>query len=217
MELFQFKTPSEIVRHPVANIPESFPGVSLLDFIGNLSQALAIIAPDIDFYPAYPETVTFYDDYADRFRTTITWDVDHMSPHQLGGRARPNAHSGTREVKPRLRREVVYNDGTQYELLSQLLQAFIKFDIWALTGEEAERTAYWFQLDFMAHYGHVLGSPHVYFYERLRDRELLRINNRLQTRSLVYYVQLQENTVKPVDLIQRISTRIQKADAVITS
>jgi len=213
MELFQFKSPSEIVRHPVANIPENYPSVSLLDFIGNLSQALEILAPDIDFYPAYPETVLFYEDKADRFRTTITWDVQHMSPHQLGGKARPNPDTGTREVKPRLRREVIYNDGTQYELLSQLFQAFIKFDIWALTGEEAERIAYWFQLDFMAHYGHVLGSPHVRFYERVRDLELLKINNRLQTRSLVYYVQLQENTVKPVDLIQRIATRIQKVDS----
>jgi hypothetical protein len=153
----------------------------------------------------------YYEKYADRFRKTITWDVFHMSPHRLGGKAQPDAASGVREVKPRLRREIVYSDGTQYELLSQLFQAFIRFDIWALTAQEAEELAYWFQLDFMGHYGQHLGSPHVRFYERKRDYELIKINNKLQTRTLIYYVQLEENTVKPVDLIQRIATRIETA------
>ncbi|MGD9697430.1 hypothetical protein [Acinetobacter sp.] len=133
-----------------------------------------------------------------------------MSPQQLGGKSRPEAAGGTREVKPRLRTTLKESDGTEYALYGQMFQAYVQFDIWALTGRAAEDLAYWFQHDFMAHYGHILGSSEVRFYERIRDRDLIKINNKLQTRSLVYYILLDEYTVKPVDLITRVKARIQK-------
>ena len=133
-----------------------------------------------------------------------------MSPHVLGGKALPNPSSGTRETKPRLRKEIVSRNGQHFMLSGQMLQTFLKFDIWALTGKEAEVTANWFQHNLMAHYSHQFGSPHCAFYERSRDQELRRINNQLQTRSLLFYVQLEENTVEPVSIIEQVTTRIHK-------
>jgi len=210
MEFIEYLSPIERLSHPIIGT-ESYTGINLMQFIANVNTALQVVVPGVIFEAAYPDTVMHYQEHSDRFKTTITWDVEHMSPQQLGGKSRPDAHSGTREVKPRLRNITNEPDGKIYQHFEQMLQAFIRFDIWALTAREAEDLAQWFVFDFMAHYTKVFGSQEVRFYERKRDTELWKINNKLQTRSLVYYVLLQHSTVKQSDVIERVRARIQNA------
>jgi len=176
------------------------PGVGVYKFISNAREIISYLKADIKLEPAYPDWIINTD--TDRqLKEVITWSVT-TRPAQMGGSPDPNRSSGVKEIKPRPRTNISAEDKT-YELGGQLFDAFFYFVIWAQTAARAELLTDWFQNVFMANYASLLGSPQVHFYERSQDKELLKLNNLLQTRTLVYYAQLAENYAIEKHNIQR--------------
>lgn len=184
-------------------------GVSLYSFISGMRRTLKMIAPALHFEPAYPDYIINYDET--KFETAITWEVQTMAPTKLGGSPSKSPSIGTREIKPRLRSEV-HVDGKYYQITGQFLDCFLRFVVWAKTASESEQVTQWFQSDFMNNFSRLFGSQQVYLYERSRDSELLKINNTLQTRSLEYYVLLEDYTAILTSTIQEIKVDIEAKD-----
>jgi len=179
-------------------------------FIEFLKTALEIVSPEdatIQLHPAFPDHLI--DAEPREFTPTITWDVDSMAPAILGGKPAENPGVGTREVGKRLRHEVVY-DGFLHQVYGQSIDAFLRFDIWAAQAADAERLASWFRQFFMEHIGTLAGASKLWFHSRSTDREISKINNKLQVRSLKFFVQFEELTAVRADRIQAIEASVEQ-------
>lgn len=182
-------------------------GVSIYTFIKRVRETLSYVNSDLLFEPAYPDWIINHSAEVKQFKPAITWEVRSMMPAQLGGSPDPSSRVGTKEIKPRLRVEVESGEKT-YRVLGQMFDCFIDFVVWDSTAARAEQNAQWFQTSFMSNFSGLFGSPQVHFYQRSQDKELLKINNLLQTRTLTYYAQLAENYAVEAEKIQEIKLKL---------
>jgi len=188
-------------------------GAGLDDFIKFLRGALKTITPvdaQILLEPAFPDYI-INGDITQLPNPVITWTVDSMSPANLNGKPKKNAESGVREVVPRLRATPEI-DGVTYEVRGQTMQAWIRFDVWTTKASEAERVTDWFRRYFMEHYAPKSGVSVHWFSERLTDKQVSQINNKLHVRSLMYFVQLEETTAVRMDKIQSITVQLEQVN-----
>jgi len=198
-------------REAVSLNVDTLAGIDLYGFIANMERTLHVARPGLRFDPAYPEYLSekLPPDGARRFENAVTWDVANMVPANTGKPNRNPDSGDFREAKPRLRSTEVFDEeGNRWKLKIQNLFAWLRFDVWAHTAYEAEEIAQWL-FTFMQTYGGRFGSQQVRFSQRLRDRELLKINNKLQTRTLEYTVLLEEYTASKHDLIEEITVDVE--------
>jgi len=182
-----------------------FQGVDVYRYIQGMSEVLSYVDSDLTLEPSYPEWVINYETDKE-FKSAITWEVSVM-PASLGGSVKPGSSSGTKENKPRLRDEIESRDKV-YQIFGQKFDAFFSFTIWSQSASEAEKIAQWFQFSFMPHYGSLLGAEQYHFHERKQDKELLKVNNLLQTRTLTYYVMLCVNSAVETQKIQEVKIKL---------
>jgi hypothetical protein len=180
---------------------------SPLLYIQRLEKVLHLLKPDIRFDAAYPAWVISKDpDF--QVENGVVWSIDKMLPVNLGGKPKSNPESGTREVKPRLRKDVYLDDGTALRVYAQRFTVFYRFDIFAKNPQEAEELTDWFQFAFMDHFGGLFGSHYTVFRQRLKDKEVDKLNQTFNVRSLEYTVDLERHTAIPADLIDVIKIKV---------
>lgn len=212
---------------------------SLNEFATSMWQALQLHDPSITFEPAYPSYVLDVQDSnilrPDRPareipEKLITWMVVRRAPGSLDGK--PFAR-GTREIRPRVREELVYVPGIQgidapdpemhegpgkigprrptarvlgMETLGQFFDNLIQFDIWSKNNKTAEDLSEYlerFMEDFHGMFIE-LGVNHMHFHLRVRDELILNWRNGLVNRSLLYYVRTETVKANPVREIRTI-------------
>lgn len=183
------------------------PGASIYTFIKRLKQALGYLNPDIVMEPSYPDWVINHTNKVANFKSVITWEVRSMMPAQLGGSPSPGSNRGTKEIKPRYR-QTVHSEDAEFQVMGQMFDCFMDFIIWDSTASKAETNAQWFQTSFMSNFAGIFGAGTIYFHSRSQDKELLKVNNLLQTRTLTYYVQLAENYAVETKKIQEIKLKL---------
>jgi len=184
----------------------------LPEFIAFLRRALIVISdPEVPLLlePNFPEYLV--NDVPAKHNPVITWTVEKMLPVAFGGKPNENANSGHRETAPRLREEVEDDEGVLYNIMSQGMHAYIRFDIWTAQAADAERLCEWFRRFFMAYIGPSAGASMLRMYERKTDKEVSKINNKLHVRSLVYIAQFEEVTAVRTDRIQSITASIEQS------
>lgn len=192
------------------------------EFARVMWQALQIHRPCVIFEPAYP---TYILDSEDRptdggtMRTpsmpeeVITWNVVRRTPGSLDH----TAFAKTREIRPRIREELVYEpmnpifDNGEPELQNgpgmvgpnkeltrvvgreiegQWFDNLIQFDIWSKDNKKAEQLCEYLE-NFMHDFHGMfieLGVNKMNFNSRIRDEFLLKWRNGLCNRSLLYFV-----------------------------
>lgn len=206
-------------------------------FIVSMWQALQIHRPGMVFEPAYPHYVMDVEDAAvlrpDRSareipEELITWNVVRRTAGSLDG----NPFARTREIKPRVREELVYDIdagvddlepevnvrpgeigpiketaqvvGRQIE--AQFFDNLVQFDIWSKNPKTAESLAQYLE-DFMDDFRGMfieLGVTKLHFHSRIRDEMILNWRNGLVNRSLLYYVRTEKVRSTPVREIRHI-------------
>ncbi|MBC8437193.1 hypothetical protein H8D85_02600 [bacterium] len=182
-----------------------------LKYIANLEQALHMLKPDVRLDAAYPEWVASKENSA-QVENGIVWSINKMLPVNLGGKPQSNPDSGTREVKPRLRTDIMLDDGTALQMYGQRFSVYFQFDIFAKSPKEAEDLADWFQFGFMDHFGGLFGSLYTVFRQRMKDKEVEKLNQTLSVRSLEYIVDIEKHTAVPESLIDIITFKITNND-----
>lgn len=205
-------------------------------------QCLQIYQSDIVFEPAFPPYVLDKED-AEIQRAgrpapeipdkIITWQVIRRTP----GSVDHTAFSKTREIRPRIREELVYDkrmDTDSYEpegqrnvtqlgenqdaarvygmqVKGQFFDNLIQFDMWSKNNRTAEEMAEFFER-FMESFHDMfieLGVCKIHFQARLRDEFLAKWRNGLVNRSLLYYVRLERIMATPVREIKTIRVNME--------
>jgi len=181
--------------------------VGPLKYITELEKCLHLLKPNLRFDAAYPTWVTVKED-ENKIENGIVWSINRMLPVNLGGKPAANPEVGTREVKPRLRNDIMLDDGTALRVLAQRFTAFFQFDIFAKSPNEAEDLADWFQFAFMDHFGGLFGSHYTVFRQRTKDKEVEKLNQTFNVRSLEYAIDVEKYTAIPADLIEVIKIKL---------
>ncbi len=179
-----------------------------LQYIGQLQKGLNALKPDLRFDASYPDWLVNKESTL-QVENAIVWSVNKMLPVNLGGKPLQNPEAGTREVKPRLREDIMLEDGTALRVLAQRFTVFYQFDIFAKSPNEAEDLCDWFQFGFMDHFGGLFGSHYTVFRQRLRDKDVEELNQTFQVRSLEYAVDLERYTAIPQSLIDIITFKVK--------
>jgi len=178
-----------------------------LQYIAKLEETIHILRPDLRFDAAYPEWVVNTDGTA-QVENGIVWSINKMLPVNLGGKALSNPESGVREVKPRLRTDIMLDDGTALRMLAQRFSVYYQFDIFAKSPTEAEDLADWFQFGFMDHFGGLFGSLYTVFRQRMKDKEVEKLNQTFNVKSIEYIVDIERYTAVPESLIDMITFKV---------
>jgi hypothetical protein len=176
---------------------------SPLAYLERLKKALHLLKEDVEFDAAYPEWV-INKETTMKVENGIVWSINQMLPVNLDGKARRNPETGTREVKPRLRKDITLDDGTALRIYGQKFTVYFRFDIFAKSPGGAEDLIDWFQFGFMDHFGGLFGSHRTVFNQRYKDREVEKLNQDLAVRSLEYIVDLERYTAVPTSLVDSI-------------
>ncbi len=180
---------------------------SPLLFIQRLEKVLSLLKPDLRFDAAYP-TWVISEDPDFQVEDGIVWSINKMLPVNLGGKPKSNPEAGTREVKPRLRKDIYLDDGTALRVYAQKFTVFYRFDIFSKNPQDAEELTDWFQFAFMDHFGGLFGSHYTVFRQRLKDKEVEQLNQTFNVRSLEYAVDLERHTAVPENLIDVIRVKV---------
>jgi hypothetical protein len=183
--------------------------VGPLKYITGLEKALHLLKPKLRFDAAYPLWVTLKDE-SNKVENGIVWSINKMLPVNLGGKPASNPEVGTREVKPRLREDIMLDDGTALRVLAQRFTVFFQFDIFAKSPNEAEDLTDWFQFAFMDHFGGLFGSHYTVFRQRMKDNEVEELNQTFNVRSLEYAVDVEKYTAIPAGLIEVIQIKLEE-------
>lgn len=179
-----------------------------LVYLSRLKKAIQILKPEVEFDAAYPEWV-INKETTMQVKNGIVWSINSMLPVNLDGRSRKNPEAGTREVKPRLREDITLDDGTALRVYGQRFTVYFQFDIFAKTPGEAEDLIDWFQFGFMDHFGGLFGSHRTVFRQRMKDDEVLKLNQSLSVRSVEYTVDLERYSAVPEELIKAIEIKVR--------
>jgi hypothetical protein len=211
------------------------------EFVRVMWQALQIHRPSIVFEPAYPSYVLDSEDkdHGDPRplgltptmpEEVITWNVVRRSPGSIDH----TAFAKSREIRPRIREELVYSpvnsslgDSTEPEMqqgpgqvgpnkdLSRIVgreiegqwfDNLIQFDIWSKDNKKAEQLC-----DYLENFMHdfhgmfiELGVNKLHFQARVRDEFLLKWRNGLCNRSLLFFVRTETVRAGTVREIRKI-------------
>ncbi len=196
-----------------ASMPLTINGESIvgnagpLEYIRKLEIGLHSLKPNLQFSAAYPEWVINKESTM-QVENGIVWSVNRMLPVNLGGKPLNNPEAGTREVKPRLREDIMLDDGTALRVLAQRFTVFYQFDIFAKNANDAEELADWFQFAFMDHFGGLFGSHYTVFRQRSKDKDVEELNQSFNVRSIEYTVDLERYTAIPQSLIDIITFKV---------
>lgn len=207
------------------------------EFIRVMWQALQIHRPSIVFEPAYPTYILDSADATIRLEggpapsipeEVITWNVVRRTPGSIDH----NAFAKTREIRPRIREELVYepillnengepemNNGpgqigpdkelsrvAGYEVEGQWYDNLIQFDIWSKDNKKAEQLCEYLE-NFMSDFHGMfveLGINKMHFHSRVRDEFLLKWRNGLCNRSLLYFIRTETVKSRAVREIRKI-------------
>ena len=180
-----------------------------LVYISRLEKALHVLRPNLRFDAAYPGWVTLQEGDGTQVENGIVWSIKKMLPINLGGKPLQNPEAGTREVKPRLRKDIFLDDGTALRVLAQKFTVFFQFNVFAKNPNDAEEIADWFQFGFMDHFGGLFGSHYTVFRQRLQDNEVEKLNQTFNVRSLEYIVDVERYTAIPQSLIDVIQIQVK--------
>lgn len=210
---------------------------SLNEFVRVMWQALQIHRPTLVFEPAYPTYILDVDDAQIKLGggsapsipdEVITWNVVRRTPGSLDH----NAFAKTREIRPRIREELVYEpvlhiDGAEPEMQGgpgqigpdkelskvvgreiegQWFDNLVQFDIWSKDNKKAEQLCDYLE-NFMHDYHDMfieLGVNKMNFHSRVRDEFLLKWRNGLCNRSLLYYIRTETVRAGEVREIRKI-------------
>jgi len=183
--------------------------VGPLKYIAGLEKALHLLRPKLRFDASYPLWVTLKEE-SNKVENGIVWSINKMLPVNLGGKPASNPEVGTREVKPRLREDIMLDDGTALRVLAQRFTVFFQFNIFAKSPNEAEDLTDWFQFAFMDHFGGLFGSHYTVFRQRLKDKEVEELNQTFNVRSLEYAVDVEKYTAIPAGLIEVIQIKLEE-------
>lgn len=188
-----------------------------LDLIGTFSllyRMLKIDAPRIVLVPAFPkylrpesaEYQKTMDDPTETFPITITYRVVRREPATTGGNKEPFG-TGFKERTPHERMRQGMRDGTQVILYGQNFDNEVRFEIWALTNFEAEKTVNWFEQYLRNRrvwlrnqgVGEVLFMRRTDFQENASD-----LRNGLEYRSLVFYFRTEELSIEDEQVLRNL-------------
>lgn len=209
------------------------------EFIRVMWQALQLHRPSVVFEPAYPSYVLDSEDkdHGDPRpigltptmpEEVITWNVVRRTP----GSVDHTAFARTREIRPRIREELVYDpiilgeNGEPelqhgigqfgpdqelsrvvgHEIEGQWFDNLIQFDIWSKDNKKAEQLC-----DYLENFMHdfhgmfiELGVNKMHFHSRVRDEFLLKWRNGLCNRSLLFFVRTETVRAGAVREIRKI-------------
>jgi hypothetical protein len=179
-----------------------------LTYIRRLEKGLHALRSELRFDASYPEWLVNKESTL-QVENAIVWSVNKMLPVNLGGKPLGNPEAGTREVKPRLREDIMLDDGTALRVLAQRFTVFYQFDIFAKSANEAEEITDWFQFGFMDHFGGLFGSHYTVFRQRLKDKDVEELNQAFNVRSIEYTVDLERYTAIPQSLIDIITFKVK--------
>ena len=210
---------------------------TLNEFIRSMWQALQIHRPTLVFEPAYPIYILDVEDAQVKLGgnaaptipdEVVTWNVVRRTP----GSVDHTAFAKTREIRPRIREELVYEPSTAYmdnpepemshgpgqvgpnpdanvvgrEIEGQWFDNLIQFDIWSKDNKKAEQLC-----DYLENFMHdfhgmfiELGVIKMHFHSRVRDEFLLKWRNGLCNRSLLYYIRTETVRAGEVREIRKI-------------
>lgn len=182
---------------------------SHLGYITRMQKVLKYLKPDLRFDAAYPEWVTTKKP-PNRVEDGIVWSVRKMLPWKLGGKIDDSRNVGTREVASR-QRTVLRDKGTGKETMiqAQRFTVFYQFDIFATNPNKAEEIADWFQFAFMWFFGGLFGAMHTEFRQRLRDKEVEKLNQTMCVRTLEYAVDIEKRAGVEMPVINKIEISLQ--------
>jgi len=196
-----------IMPFEVDNEPLSQGNVGPLKYITKMERALHLLKPDLNFDAAYPTWVTVQED-ENLIENGIVWSINKMLPVNLGGKPQSNPDAGTREVKPRIRTDLFLEDGGAIRVSAQRFTVFFQFDIFAKSPNEAEELVDWFQFAFMDHFGGLFGSHYTVFRQRFKDKEVEKLNQNFNVRSLEYIVDIEKVTATLESTIDVINIKV---------
>lgn len=189
--------------------------LDLPEFFELLFKMLKIDAPQMTFVPAYPkylrpdseEFTRSMDNPAARFPVTITYRVKRREPATTGGNKEPFG-TGFRELTPHERKRIAQIDGTQVVIYGQNFDNEIEFEVWCATNFEAEKVVNWFEQYLRTHrvWLRDKGLGEILFMRRTDDQSEL--NNRLERRSLVFYVRTEELSTEDEVVLRNLEIRL---------
>tara|TARA_Y100000310_G_C20688937_1_gene820952 strand:+ start:2989 stop:3684 length:696 start_codon:yes stop_codon:yes gene_type:complete len=180
---------------------------SPLDYIERLSKTIGLLRPELHFDAAYPDWVINQEEPME-VENGIVWSINKMLPVNLGGKPQPNPDVGTREVKPRFREDVFLEDGSALRIFAQKFTIFYQFDVFSISPDEAEKLTEWFQFAVMQHFGGLFGSHYTVFRQRLKDADVVKLNQKFNVRSLEYSVDLEQYSAIPESVVEAIKFNI---------
>jgi len=156
----------------------------------------------VNFVSAYPQV------YAEphNWRDTITYRVSRREP----GTIQSHPFDGRKEIKPRIRQEIVDPDYPDYHIrvLGQWFDNIIQFDCWSVTNNGADSLITWFE-DFLYKYTWVWkknGVQEMLYMNRSIDQEVVKWRDDIVNRTLYYYfrtekiIPIREHDFTQIDL-----------------
>lgn len=214
---------------------------SVRGFCNLIWLALKVLRPDTKFVPAFPPYVmndanpqyqtgsegtlvlvgaddTTPPDFKSIPAETITWMLYVQEPGAVGDRA----FGTTREIKPRVREDVIRDEyakdnetGEATDIVqtkAQCMDNIIQFDIWTKDNSSSEDLVEWFK-KFMVDYEGIFqqnGIVKMHFDSRIRDEMVLKWRNGLVNRTLRWYVRTEEVWAQRISRIRQINLKVEK-------
>lgn len=135
----------------------------------------------------------------------ITHQIELREPGLVG-------NSGRREIKPRIRYTGLTDKNESYTVWGQWFDYQVRFDIWASTGEEADKTVLDLENLLTQYTGYFMkkGVSQFVLQKQYNDRETKAWRVDLINRTLIYYLRLDEtkvtisNAIKSIDINEYI-------------
>lgn len=189
--------------------------LDLEEFFSLLYNMLKIDTPNTILAPAYPKYLRPGTEEYSRtintptvqFPTTITYRVIRREPGTHGGNKEPFG-TGFKELTPHERRWVPQVTGSQLVIWGQNFDNEIQFEVWCTTNFEAEKTVNWFERYLRSHrvWLRDKGLGEILFMRRTEDHSEL--DNKLERRSLVFYVRTEELTTTDEVVLRNLEIQL---------
>lgn len=220
--LLQSTENARIVRAKVRGYTgtEAEGNLDMVGFITLLQDMLAVDAPKVVIVPAYPkylkvgtpENAKTIDNPTATFSPTITYKRIRREPATTGGNKQPFG-TGYKEFTPKLRAELENADGSKTLIFGQNFDNLIRFNTWSLTNFEAEELVNWFEqyLRTRRVFLRNQGLGEILFWsgiEEMSSAELTLLDNRLERRTLTFYIRTEELSETSEDVLKNLEIKM---------
>ncbi len=186
-------------------------------FMHLLYLMLKVDYPSAVFVPSYPkylkvgtkENTETMDNPVQKFKPTITYMIMRREPATIGGNKEPFG-TGQKDFRPKERQRVGNQDGTQTIIYGQRFDNLVRFDIWCLTNKEVEDLVNWFEQYLRTRRAFLrnMGLDEILFWSRGEDQADSNFDNRLEKRSLTFFIRTEELSSAEEDVLKNLTIEL---------